>query len=468
MIKDKNDDYRLFWDEAVKLIQSELTKQDMDLWFSRVCYDSYRDNTIIVSVPSNFHRDQIKARYAQLIETKLSELSNGYLNIEFHISSNPNEKTAAAAVKAPESQPKEKDMGYTRHISAVEKQHPHLKKEYIFDNFVIGENNAFAANATMAIAKNPGTSYNPCSLYGGVGLGKTHLLQSIGNFAYQKIMNLKIVYVTMENFINEFIQSIRNRKTQTFKAKYRHADILLIDDIHFIQRKPETQEELFHTFNALYDSNKQMVFTCDRPISELKDLSERLKSRFSRGLTLDLQPPNYETRQAILNKKIELAGFFLPEESINLICEKITTNVRDLEAALTRLIAYSELVNKPITPQITEQQLKDFFTSNAIHRNVPINIIQQTVAEYFGVSVKDMKGKRRQNKIVIPRQVAMYIARDITEYSTTELGLEFGGRDHTTVMYSCDRIAERMKSDPFFADQVEALKKKVIEANVTA
>lgn len=463
-VKQSQDDHRLFWDETMKHIQSELTKQDIDLWFSRMSYYCSRENTIIISVPSNFHRDQIKARYSGLIGDKLSELSDGHLGIEFQTVSSSNGKNPP---QANESIPVVKVSG--RKTSAQENkktQHPLLKKEYTFDNFVIGDSNSFAANATIAIAKNPGTSYNPCYLYGDVGLGKTHLLQSIGNYAHQHFDQAKIVYVTMENFTNEFIQSIRNRKTQAFKAKYRHADILLIDDIHFIQKKPETQEELFHTFNALYDSNKQMVFTCDRPITELKDLNDRLKSRFSRGLTLDLQPPDYETRRAILNEKIEFAGFFLPDESINLICENITSNVRDLEAALTRLIAYSELVNKPITLEITKRQLKDFFAANVVQKNIPISIIQKIVVEYFNVSVSDLKGKRRQNTIVIPRQVAMYIARSITEYSTTEIGLEFGGRDHTTVIYSCDRIGERLKSDPYFAEQVENLKKQIFEASI--
>ena len=270
----------------------------------------------------------------------------------------------------------------------------------------------------------------------------------------------------MENFTNEFIQSIRRKKQQEFKNKYRRADVLLIDDIHFLQKKPETQEELFHTFNALYNSNKQMVFTCDRPVSELKDLNERLKNRFSRGLTVDLQPPNYETRLAILNKKIELADVSIPKESVNLICENIISNVRDLEAALTRLVAYSEIVNKPITLEITKQQLKDFFASHINQKNISINLIQKTVAEYFGISIQDMKGKRRTDKIVLPRQVAMYIVRNITEYSTTEVGLEFGGRDHTTVIYSCDRMRERMKSDPHIVEQIKMLKHKISELSI--
>ncbi len=473
------DDYRLFWSEAVKQIQEELTEQEFSLWFNRMAYLSSRQDTIVVSVPSSFYRDQVKSRYHNLIETKLLELSGSRIALEFEVKA-----VALDAAKAPGPQARTPDHAPASssqsespepvqprpsgdapvQFRSRNRSHPALKQEYTFDNFIIGENNAFAANAAMAIAKNPGTGYNPCLVYGGVGLGKTHLLQSIGNSVYGDFADMKIIYVTMENFTNEFIQAIREKKQHTFKNKYRHADVLLIDDIHFLQKKPETQEELFHTFNALYDSNKQMVFTCDRPVSELKDLTDRLRSRFERGLNVDLQPPNYETRYAILKKKIEAANIEIPEESINLICENVTTNVRDLEAALTKLIAYAELVNKTITVEITKQQLKDFFAS-PVQKNITISVIQRMVSEYFGVTVQELKSRRKTKTITFPRQVAMYIARDITEYSTTEVGLEFGGRDHTTVMHACDRIKERMKTDPYFISQLDNLKKDIREAS---
>lgn len=476
------DDYRLFWEEAVKQIQEELTEQEFSLWFNRMSYASSRQETIIVSVPSSFYRDQVKSRYLNLIENKLYELSGSRIAIEFQVqavavdgTTEKNQSRKSTPASPPKgtsgSQPRAGTQNPSAPVSPQEpayrnrhSHHPSLKKEYTFDNFIIGENNAFAANAAMAIAKNPGTGYNPCLVYGGVGLGKTHLLQSIGNSVFQDFSDSKIIYVTMENFTNEFIQAIREKKQHMFKNKYRHADVLLIDDIHFLQKKPETQEELFHTFNALYDSNKQMVFTCDRPVSELKEITDRLRSRFERGLNVDLQPPSYETRYAILKKKIEAAGVQIPEESINLICENVTTNVRDLEAALTKLIAYAELVNKSITVDITKQQLKDFFSS-PIQKNITIAVIQRNVAEYFGVSVQELKSKRKTKTIAFPRQVAMYIARDITEYSTTEVGLEFGGRDHTTVMHACDRIKERMKSDPYLVGQIDSLKKAIREAS---
>lgn len=342
------------------------------------------------------------------------------------------------------------------------KKHPDLNVEYTFDHFIVGENNSFAANASIAIAKNPGTAYNPCLIYGGVGLGKTHLIQSIGNYIYTQNQKSRVVYVTSETFINEFIQSIQQGKNHQFKNRYRNVDVLLIDDIHFLQGKNQTQEELFHTFNALYESNKQMVFTCDRPVSELKHLTDRLRSRFERGLNVDLQPPNYETRYAILKKKVEDKRAPIDDQVIELISKNITTNVRDLESALTKLIAYSDILSKKITVDIAQEQLKDVF-SNPKQSNITIEIIQRAVAEYFNLSPFDLRGKKRTKAIAFPRQIAMYITRNITEYSTTEVGLEFGGRDHTTVMHACQRIESRMKADPYLEPTIQRLMRRIKE-----
>ncbi len=281
-------------------------------------------------------------------------------------------------------------------------------------------------------------------------------MQSIGNRVWQDSPKLRVICISAEEFTNEFIQSIHDKTTHNFKNKYRYVDVLLIDDIHFLQNKLGSQEELFHTFNALYDANKQMVFTCDRPVSELKNLSDRLRSRFERGLNVDLQPPNFETRCAILKKKIEAGRINVPDEVIEIIAKNISTNVRDLEAALTKLIAYSELVHRDITLEIAQNQLKDVF-SQSKHGNVTIDNILRVVADYFKLSYNDLKGKKRTKNIALPRQIAMYIARDITEYSTTELGFEFGGRDHTTVMHACQKIEERLKLDPNLESTIQAI-----------
>jgi chromosomal replication initiator protein len=443
--------YGIFWTEAMNQFADELAEQEFAMWFNRMNYLRSDDSRIVVAVPSSFYRDQVKQRYLSAIEEKLFELSGNKMTIEFEV-----QKTETAKEDVTDAE--RRSSGANVRTAAKRKRRPHenLKKEYTFDDFVIGQNNSFAANAAVAIAKNPGTAYNPCLIYGGVGLGKTHLIQAIGNAVYNEIDNAKVVYVTAESFTTEFIQAIREKTTHKFKAKYRYADLLLIDDIHFLQKKSETQEELFHTFNALYDANKQMVFTCDRPVSELRDLADRLRSRFERGLNVDLQPPSYETRYAILKKKIEQFNLTIPEEAISLICNNVTTNVRDLEAALTKLVAYAELVNKNITVEITQQQLKDIFASPK-QNNVTVDLIQRTVADYFNLSTQELKSKKRTRAVAFPRQIAMYITRDVTEYSTTEIGLEFGGRDHTTVMHAYQRIDARMRTDPTLEPTVQYL-----------
>jgi chromosomal replication initiator protein len=448
-------------------IHSELEEQEFAMWFN-LEYHSSTENEITITVPSSFYRDQVKQRYQSYIEDKLQELTGKHLKLLIEIRARKTEETPKKTLREASSASDSKSPAGSKRQSTQEPAtpkektpHPQLRKDYTFDSYVIGDNNSFAANAAIAIAKNPGTAYNPFLIYGGVGLGKTHLMQSIGNYIYGE-SNAKVIYVTAENFTNEFIQSIRDKTTQAFKNKYRYIDVLLIDDIHFLQKKIETQEELFHTFNALYDGNKQMVFTCDRPVSELKNLSDRLRSRFERGLNVDLQPPSFETRFAILKKKADSRNIHIPNEVIELISKNVTTNVRDLEAALTKLVAYAELVGKQITVEIAQQQLKDVFASPK-QSNVTMEIIQRVTAEYFALSFNDLKGKKRTKAIAYPRQLAMYIAREITEYSTTEVGMEFGGRDHTTVMHACQKIEERIRSDPTLDSTINTLIRSIKE-----
>ena len=461
-------DYSIFWKEAIDQIQGEIDEQQFAMWFN-LEYLSSTENEITITVPSPFYRDQVKQRYQLYIEEKLQELTGKKLTLLIDIRvKKPDDPTQGINRDIPvkndskQNIPTKKSLPYTEVVTPKEKlPHPQLRKDYTFDSYVIGDNNSFAANAAIAIAKNPGTAYNPFLIYGGVGLGKTHLMQSIGNFIYSDSKS-KVIYITAENFTNEFIQSIRDKTTQAFKNKYRYIDVLLIDDIHFLQKKIETQEELFHTFNALYDGNKQMVFTCDRPVSELKNLSDRLRSRFERGLNVDLQPPSYETRFAILKKKAEARNIHIPNEVIELICRNVTTNVRDLEAALTKLAAYAELVGKDITVEIAQQQLKDVFASPK-QSNITIEVIQRVTADYFALSFNDLKGKKRTKAIAYPRQLAMFIAREITEYSTTEVGMEFGGRDHTTVMHAYQKIEEKIRSDPTLDSTINTLIRSIKE-----
>jgi chromosomal replication initiator protein len=444
------------WKKTLEQIEDEVSEQEFSTWFRGVEYAGGTDSQLQLSVPNSFTKDQITQRYLARIEEKIAEIAGDEVAVKLSVQ---RRKGKDAADEAPAAVKKVDEAPRTR------RQHPQLNKEYTFERFIIGESNSFAANAALAISKNPGTGYNPCLIYGGVGLGKTHLVQAIGNAVAREFPDLKVTYVTVEAFANEFIQSIQKKAGHQFKNRYRGVDVLLIDDIHFLEGKEGTQEELFHTFNALYDANKQMVFTSDRPVSEIRSLSDRLRSRFERGLNVDLKPPDYETRKAILNRKIEEKRMAIPDEVVTLICRNITTNIRDLEKALTKLMAYAELVNKTITLEVAQQQLKDFFPQMG-GKNITIEGIQRIVAEYFGLTYKDLRGKRRTKAVAFPRQVAMYLARDLTEFSTTELGSEFGGRDHTTVMHGCQRVEDRLKVDPILEVALQSLVKKIREHNV--
>jgi chromosomal replication initiator protein len=443
--------YEAFWKQALKDIAEDVSEQEYATWLRGIEYAGSGESQVTLTVPSSFIKDQVSQRYLARIEEKLAELAGHDIAVKLSVqkkaSAKPGHEDASRA-------------GKTDEPTGRKRQHPQLNKEYTFERFIIGESNSFAANAALAISRNPGTGYNPCLIYGGVGLGKTHLVQAIGNSVYREFPDLKVAYVTVETFANEFILSIQKKTGHQFKNKYRLVDVLLIDDIQFLEGKEGTQEELFHTFNALYDANKQMVFTSDRPVSEIRSLSDRLRSRFERGLNVDLQPPNYETRIAILNRKVEEKKVNIPDEVVELICRNINTNVRDLEKALTKLIAYAELVNKHITLDIARQQLKDFF-AQPNQKNITIELIQKVVSEYFGLSYKDLRGKRRTKAVAFPRQIAMYISRELTEYSTTEVGTEFGGRDHTTVMHACQKIEDRMKLDPNIEPTLQTLLKRI-------
>jgi chromosomal replication initiator protein len=453
-----NWNYSVFWDEAINQAKAELGEHEFAMWFN-IQYDSSTESSILIRMPSNFYKDQFVRQYQKYLEDKLFDLMGRRISIEFVVVKPVKGEAESSEVPAKKGEAAPKVKEAPAHDRG---KHPQLRTDYTFENFVIGDNNGFASNAALAISKNPGTAYNPFLIYGGVGLGKTHLMQSIGNRVWTESPKIKVICITAEEFTNEFIQSIHDKTTQNFKNKYRYVDVLLIDDIHFLQNKLGSQEELFHTFNALYDANKQMVFTCDRPVSELKNLSDRLRSRFERGLNVDLQPPNFETRCAILKKKIEAGRVPVPDEVIEIIAKNISTNVRDLEAALTKLVAYAELVHKEITLEIAQNQLKDVF-SQSKHGNVTIDNILRVVADYYKLSYSDLKGKKRTKNIAFPRQVAMFIARDITEYSTTELGFEFGGRDHTTVMHACQKIEEKLKLDPNLESTIQALIRTIKE-----
>jgi chromosomal replication initiator protein len=461
-------DYKLFWDESINQLREELGEGEYTIWLSNLGYVRAGETEIAVSTPSAFFQEKFKAKYHKMLETKLHELTGKPISLVLEVTArNPDEIIAAnTAEKSNQNKkPRETDRP-EKTVVQIKGKHPQLREEFTFDKYIIGENNAFAANAALAIARNPGEVYNPLLIYGGVGMGKTHLMQAIGNFIHAG-SDKKIIFITAENFTNEFIESLGvtggPNKMAAFKNKYRHIDVLLIDDIHFFQDKTGVQEELFYTYNALMDQKHQIVFTCDRPASELKNMSERLKNRFEQCLPVDLQPPLYETRCAIL-KSIH-QDTQIPDEVIDLIAKNIESNVRDLISALNKLFAYTKLMNQSINLENAQRILKDFF--NPIRQsNMSIEQVQRVVAEFFHLSHIDLKGKKKTKNIVFPRQIAMYLARDLTGYSLTEIGEAFGGRDHSTVIHSCEKIDDQLRTDPNLEPTLQNLQRLIRESGV--
>ena len=457
-------DYEGFWNKTLHQLRTELGEEEFSAWFTDIKYVESRENRIVIGFPSSFHRDRIKARYQNNIKAKLKELAGGDIVLECEVI--PGAQVEIAE-NPPPAQKTTASQDVIREETPVERpkrqQHPQMRDDYTFEKYIIGENNNFAANAAIAISRNPGTAYNPFLIYGGVGLGKTHLMQAIGNYIHENSSH-KVLYVTSEDFLNEYVQAIREKEMPSFKNKFRNTDVLLIDDIQFFQEKEQIQEEFFHTFNTLLNAKKQLVMTCDRPPSELKKFSERLVSRFEQSLRVDLQPPRYEVRCAILKSTAESRGATIPDEVIDLISKNISSNIRDLIGALKTLISYTEIMGQPVTLEIAQQKLRDVFASRR-QANLSIEIIQKVVADFFSLNSSDLKGKKKTQKIVYPRQIAMYICREITDFSTTEIGEAFGGRDHTTVMHSIDKIQGLLITDPTLDSTIENLKRQIKESS---
>ena len=466
------------YQEAFEYAMNELHKEyiaknDEDtflLWFN-LDYVEDTIDTITASVKTEFLSFNMKKNgYITIIQNKIREITgqeNIVLNVivlknEINISPESDDDEDIKIFKSHtiETQNEKTDENDT---NQKKKKHPLLNEDFNFDSFIPGENSDYAYKAALAVAQKPGKKYNPILFYGGSGLGKTHLMEAIGNYIYQNNPeNLKICYISAENFTNEFTSSITSKKTNDFKNKYRNLDVLLLDDIHFLSGKEATQEELFYTFNALSDKNAQMVFTCDRPIREIQKMANRLVSRLSNGLSIDLQPPNYETRIAILQKKLQLKEKELNPEIIEFIAKNVETNVRELEAALNKVLGYIELFGGSPDLDTVKNQLKDLITANSIE-NISIDIIQKVIADNYQVSVSDLKSKKRDKKFVIPRQIAIYIAREITEISFMELGNEFGGKDHTTMMHAYEKVKDLIKIDPSLNNKIQLYIREIKE-----
>jgi chromosomal replication initiator protein len=433
-----------------------LSADTYHLWFAPLRATAVDGNTIILEVANDFCEVWLKDNYISLLQDVLSVASGRQLQVKFKVVS-PSTVPVAAA-KETTAKPKPAEPAHERAVSTNEWN---FNPKNTFESFVVGNNNNFAHAAALAVAQAPGKSYNPLFLYGGVGLGKTHLLHAIGQYVVGHKKGARVAYVSSEKFTNEYIDAIQNNQLVKFRKKYRQTDVLLIDDIQFLAGKERIQEEFFHTFNALHEAHKQIVLTCDRPANEIQNLEHRLVSRFEWGLVTDLQPPDIEMRLAILNKKAQLLGVTLPDDIINFLANRIRTNIRRLEGALIRVASYAQLTGKKLNVEAVEGLLREILHEEGRH-SVNIETIQKKVAEHFDIRLADMTSKRRPENIAFPRQVAMFLSRQLTETSLSAIGEAFGGRDHGTVLHACRLVKDRMEVDGNVRQVVHYLEKQLM------
>lgn len=429
------------WPKVVSYIKQELSEQSFKTWIGPVRFIKIESGILYLEVPDKFYADWLRERYQDIIRGAVQSETGEKPDIHYLVadrSYQPSKPTPPPSG--------EKKQGES-----------HLNNRYTFDNFVVGPGNRFAHAAALAVSQAPAKNYNPLFIYGSVGLGKTHLMQSVAHHILIRNPQTKVVYMSGEKFTNQLISAIQNRTTHAFRTRYRNTDVLLVDDIHFIAGKESTQEEFFHTFNTLYDNHKQIIVCSDRPPREIPSLEDRLVSRFGWGLVADIQPPDFETRVAILKKKMERETVSVPDEVVHFIASKIKTNIRELEGALIRVVAYASLTGGLITKKVVgEEILRDCLKEEMV--NVTIDRIQKCVCEYFGIGVSDLRVKSRSRSIAHPRQIAMYLVRHLTDHSLPEIGGYFGGRGHATVIHACNKIDAELKSNTKTQKTIEDLK----------
>ena len=424
------------WQKLSSALKPQVSADTFKRWFSAVELVGATDKTLSFRVPNNIYQYWIESNHMVALQAAVLTAFGGPREIKFISSESPIEISEAIGVS------KQTDSG--REIKSASSSALGLNPRNTFESFVVGPNNEIAHAASLAVAQAPARTYNPLFIYGGVGLGKTHLMQAIGQYVLAKKKHMKVIYLSSELFINEFIDAIQHNNLVKFRKRYRQADLLCIDDIQFLGGKERSQEEFFHTFNTLFDGHKQIVLSCDRPASEIANLEHRLVSRFEWGLTAELQPPAIETRLAILRKKARGMQIKLPDEIFEFLANRIRSNVRRLEGALMRVASFASLSGKQLTGEVIEHLLKDILQEEA-RTSITIEQIQRRVAEHFDVRLADMTSKRRPASIAFPRQVAMYLARELTKSSLNEIGDAFGGRDHGTVLHACKLVKKRMK-----------------------
>ncbi|MFZ6026796.1 MAG: chromosomal replication initiator protein DnaA [Chloroflexota bacterium] len=425
------------WQAALGQLQMEMPKSTFDTWVRDAALVTYEDGVFIIGVQNAYARDWLEGRLTSTIKRLLTGLMNRSIETRFVVWQSADEgETEPARIEEPATLP-QTITNFT------------VNSRYTFENFVVGASNRLAHAAALAVAEKPAYAYNPLFLYGGVGLGKTHLLHAIGAACTQR--GQQVLYVSSEEFTNDLINAIRSHTTQAFREKYRQIDVLMVDDIQFIAGKESTQEEFFHTFNTLHGQNKQIVLSSDRPPKALVTLEERLRSRFEWGLAADIQPPDFETRLAILRSKAERSRSRMPDDMLEMIARRVQSNIRELEGALTRVMAFADLSGLPLTPKLVDSALADLLPQ---HQELQPDNVLRTVADVFGVAVERILSRERSQEVALPRQVVMYLLREEAQYSLPQIGETIGGRDHTTVMYACEKVADMLERDDRLRRQV--------------
>lgn len=446
------------WEEITQILSERIPQQSFETWFKPAKLSLETDEEIQIFVPNKFSKEWIEKHYLQMIHDVLASIDTKKA-LSFSVNKDLLEGSGEEQSEILEKEKKPMQKLPIVHVSTYPKSHSFLNPKFTFENFVVGSSNQFAHAAARAVAEVLYTAYNPLFIYGGVGLGKTHLMHAIAHHIVSEKADIRICFVSTENFMNEMISCIRFDRMPQFRNKYRNMDVLMVDDIQFLSDKERTQEEFFHTFNALYDSRKQLVFSSDRYPKEISNLEERLRSRFEWGLLADIHPPDLETKVAILRKKAEMERINLPDDVSLFLAEKIRSNVRELEGSLIKLGAFASLSGREITVDTAKELLKDFLDEK--ERVVTIERIQKIVSDQFNVGRADMKSKKRTQSIVFPRQVAMYLCRKLTDKSLPEIGKSFGGKDHTTVIHAVRNIESKMKSDPEHQKTIQKLSERI-------
>ncbi|HEY4417407.1 MAG TPA: chromosomal replication initiator protein DnaA [Verrucomicrobiae bacterium] len=447
------------WDTAQEHLRVKLSRDTFNMWFAPLRACAMDGQQITVETPNEFSEVWLKDNYLSLMQDAVAIAAGCKLQVKLKVNgiTPPTPVTTVPVKSAPASKVKPETAAERASVNGD----LHFNPKNTFDTFVVGANNNFAYAAAKAVAEAPGKSYNPLFLYGGVGLGKTHLLHAIGQHVGGTKKGARVAYVSSEKFTNEYIDGIQNNQLAKFRKKYRQTDVLLIDDIQFLAGKERIQEEFFHTFNALHEAHKQIVLTCDRPASEIQGLENRLVSRFEWGLVTDLQPPDIEMRLAILNKKAQIMNVALPDDVINFLATRIRTNIRRLEGALIRVASYASLTGKKLTIEVVEGLLREILHEEG-RQTISIEVIQKKVAEHFDIRLADMTSKRRPENIAFPRQIAMYLSRQMTESSLNTIGEAYGGRDHGTVLHACRLVKDRMEVDANVRQVVSYLEKQLM------